>query len=90
MQDQLKDVREIQAAARAFAAIRADGSVVTWGNPFGGGYSEHVQHLLRSMVKNRSTSGAGMPLVTMGIFGCVVDDSRALQNSQEGERYPIY
>ena len=32
MQDLLKNVQQIQASDRAFAAIRADGSVVTWGS----------------------------------------------------------
>ena len=31
VQDQLRDVQQIQAAYYAFAAIRGDGSVVTWG-----------------------------------------------------------
>ena len=30
VQDQLDDVRQIQASTRAFAAIRGDGSVVAW------------------------------------------------------------
>ena len=32
VQDQLKDVQQIQASSRAFAAILGDGSVVTWGD----------------------------------------------------------
>ena len=31
VQNQLKDVRKIQATAGAFAAILADGSTITWG-----------------------------------------------------------
>ena len=31
MQDQLKNVQQIQASVQAFAAILDDGSVVTWG-----------------------------------------------------------
>ncbi|CAE7300760.1 unnamed protein product, partial [Symbiodinium sp. CCMP2456] len=31
IQDQLRDVREIQATKNAFAAIKEDGSVITWG-----------------------------------------------------------
>ena len=34
-----------KASLDAFAAIRADGSVVTWGLAFGGGDSSHVQEL---------------------------------------------
>ena len=34
VQDQLKGVQQVQATScRAFAAILADGSVVTWGKP---------------------------------------------------------
>ena len=33
----LKKVKEIQATQSAFAAIKADGSVVTWGNVQEGG-----------------------------------------------------
>ena len=44
VQDQLKDVRQICASAGAFAAILADGSVVTWGNPRHGGDSGWVSN----------------------------------------------
>lgn len=37
----------ISGAAYAFAALRADGSVVTWGNSDWGGDSSSVDHLLR-------------------------------------------
>jgi len=43
VQDQLRDVRQIQAGSAAFAAILADGSVITWGDPEGGGDSSEVQ-----------------------------------------------
>lgn len=32
VQAQLHDVQQIQSAEHAFAAIRSDGRVVTWGN----------------------------------------------------------
>ena len=32
-----RDVREIQSTRAAFAALRSDGSVVSWGNPSFGG-----------------------------------------------------
>ena len=32
VQDQLKNVQQIQGSSMAFAAILGDGSVVTWGN----------------------------------------------------------
>lgn len=39
VQDQLRNVQQIQASHRAFAAILADGSLVTWGNRHDG--SDH-------------------------------------------------
>ena len=37
MQHQLRNVQQIQANRRAFAAILGDGSVVTWGDAISGG-----------------------------------------------------
>ena len=37
VQDQLKNIQQIHTTERAFAAILADGSVVTWGDPYWGG-----------------------------------------------------
>ena len=37
VQDELRNVQEVHATAYAFAAILADGTVVSWGNPFCGG-----------------------------------------------------
>ena len=37
VQDQLRNVQQIQANRFAFAAIRADGSVITWGYSRNGG-----------------------------------------------------
>ena len=39
VQDQLKNVQQVQASKQAFAAILADGSVVTWGSAESGGDS---------------------------------------------------
>ena len=36
-QEELRDITELGASFRAFAAIRADGQVVTWGDPDYGG-----------------------------------------------------
>ena len=43
VQDQLRNVEQIQATASAFAAILADRSVVTWGAADGGGDSSAVR-----------------------------------------------
>eukprot|EP00435_Cladocopium_sp_Y103_P039787 s2235_g10.t1 len=47
VQHQLKNVQQICGRFEAFAAILADGSVVTWGNP--GWNSSRVQHQLRNV-----------------------------------------
>jgi hypothetical protein len=50
VQDQLKDVQQIQATDAAFAAISADGTVGTWGLPNDGGDS-------MSLEKGKSANG---------------------------------
>ena len=47
VQDQLRDVRHIQATSAAFAAILGTGAIVTWGNPGSGGDSRGIQDQLR-------------------------------------------
>ena len=49
VQDQLKGVQQLQATDQAFAAILADGSVVTWGDPEFGGDSSEVQDQLKGV-----------------------------------------
>ena len=49
VRDQLKGVQQIQATFAPFAAILADGSVVTWGDALYGGDSSAVQHELMSV-----------------------------------------
>ena len=48
MQDQLKNVQQIQATGAPFAAILGDGSVVTWGHEDFGGDSSSVQDQLKN------------------------------------------
>lgn len=43
IQEQLRDVRSVAATSHAFAAIRDDGTVVSWGHPENGGHSQSVQ-----------------------------------------------
>ena len=43
VQDQLRGVQQVHASEGAFAAILADGSVVTWGDAEYGGYSPAVR-----------------------------------------------
>ena len=49
VRDQLKNVQQIQATERAFAAILADGSVVSWGDDDYGGDSSAVQDQLQNV-----------------------------------------
>ena len=49
IRDQLRGVQQIQATDSAFAAILADGSVVTWGVPICGGDSSAVRDQLRGV-----------------------------------------
>ena len=51
-------MQRIHATKRAFAAILADGSVVTWGSPAYGGDSSAVQHRLRNVRQVQATKGA--------------------------------
>ena len=58
MRAQLVDAQQIQATKGAFAAILADGSVVTWGNPVTGGTCIHVQSQLRRVSQIQATDRA--------------------------------
>lgn len=64
--DQLKQVRQIQATASgAFAAIRSDRTVVTWGNQEAGGDSRAVQEKLQNVQQIQATLRA---------FAAICDD----------------
>ena len=58
MQDQLKNVQQIQATQCAFAAILADGSVVTWGLAGFGGDSSAAQHELKNALQIQASERA--------------------------------
>eukprot|EP00435_Cladocopium_sp_Y103_P005910 s1710_g1.t3 len=60
VQDQLVNVRSIQSSNGAFAAIREDGSVVTWGNANNGSISTDVQEneQLHDVIAIQSTLSA--------------------------------
>ena len=49
MQEQLKNVRQIHSTHFAFAALRADGRVITWGSKDAGGDSSAVEDELRNI-----------------------------------------
>ena len=54
-EDQLNDVQQVQSSGSAFAAILADGSVVTWGDPDYGGDSSEVQDRLKGVQQVQAT-----------------------------------
>ncbi|OLP91972.1 hypothetical protein AK812_SmicGene26261 [Symbiodinium microadriaticum] len=53
VQEQLRDVQQIQDSQYAFAAILGDGSVVTWGDSWFGGDSSAVQEQLRDVQRSQ-------------------------------------
>jgi len=55
---QLTDVLEIRASADAFAALRADGTVITWGDVRFGGDNKGVQEQLVGIKDVRASGGA--------------------------------
>ena len=58
MQNQLKNVQQIQGTGGAFAAILADGHVVTWGRATEGGNSSSVQDQLKNVLQIQATHSA--------------------------------
>ena len=55
-----------QSTSASFAAILADGSVVTWGKPDGGGDSSQVQEQLRNVQQVQSTVSAFAAILADG------------------------
>ena len=56
VQDQLRNVQQIQASHGTFAAILDGGSVVTWGNAVYGGDSSEVQDQLKNVQQIQASS----------------------------------
>ena len=67
VQDQLKNVQQIQATRRAFAALLGDGSVVTWGFVGAGGCSRAVQHQLETVQQIQANASALPPFLVMDL-----------------------
>ncbi|OLP96545.1 putative E3 ubiquitin-protein ligase HERC2 [Symbiodinium microadriaticum] len=85
VQDQLKNVQQIQASIAAFAAILNDGSVVTWGNAADGGDSRAVQDQLKNVQQIQASCDAFAAILADGsvvTWGKAADggDSRAVQD----------
>ena len=66
VQDQLRNVNQIQATESSFAAILADGSVVTWGCPDSGGDSSTVQDQLMNVQQIQATDKAFAAILADG------------------------
>ena len=66
VQDQLKNVQQIQTSLRAFAAILADGSVVSWGNADYGGDSSAMQGQLKNVRKIQASEHAFAAILADG------------------------
>ena len=82
-------VQQIQASERAFAAILADRSVVTWGYVEYGGDSRAVQDQLQSVQQIQATEGAFAAILADGsvvTWGNVEygGDSRGVQDQLKG------
>lgn len=57
-QDELREIRQVVAAESAFAALRSDGHVITWGRADIGGDSSAVTEQLSHWARNgRATGG---------------------------------
>jgi hypothetical protein len=66
VQDQLRNVQQIQSTSGAFAAILADGSVVTWGDPDYGGDSSEVEDQLQNVQQIQGTQNAFAAILADG------------------------
>ena len=66
LQDQLKNMQQIQASQAAFAAILSDGSVVTWGDAELGGDSSAVQDRLKNVQLIQASQAAFAAILSDG------------------------
>ena len=85
----LRNVQQIQATSRAFAAILADGSVATWGDLLSGGDCKAVLDQLRGVQQIKATSRAFAAILGDGSVVCWGDagdggDSSAVRDQLRG------
>ena len=70
MRSQLQNVERVQGTrgegCGAFAALRADGSVVAWGDPRAGGNCSQIQEKLRNVQEMQATKSAFAALLQDG------------------------
>ena len=76
VQDQLKNVQQIQSTTGEFAAILVDGSVIAWGSPISGGDSSRVQGQLRNVYQIQATNGVG--IADPGAFAAILADGSVI------------
>ena len=81
VQDQLRNVQQVNATRAAFAAILGDGSVVTWGDFTEGGDSNGVKDQLKTVQQIQASWGAFAAIladgsvVSWGLRDCGGDSS---------------
>ena len=85
----LKGVQQIQGTGSAFAAILADGSVVTWGHAAYGGDSSAVQDQLKGVQQIQGTGSAFAAILADGSVvtwghAAYGGDSSAVQDQLKG------
>ena len=68
VQDQLQNVQQVQASYHAFAAVRGDGSVLTWGSPHDVGDSRGVHQCA-----SKSTHSYGLRLQARSYACCILN-----------------
>eukprot|EP00435_Cladocopium_sp_Y103_P007146 s271_g2.t1 len=98
VQAQIGNVQEIKGTKRAFAALQADGSCVTWGAPSWGGNSMPVEDELKNVQQIQASSSAFAAIladgsvVTWGDRACggdsstVQDQLKSVQQLQATDR----
>lgn len=87
VQGHLRQVQKLFASAGAFAALRADQTVVTWGQADFGGDSSQVQHLLRKPPGLfRALRARRALLVSHFDVRCLKDRSRGTRGTFRGSR----
>ncbi|CAE7939984.1 unnamed protein product [Symbiodinium sp. KB8] len=86
VQDQLRDVQQIQASYGAFAATLGDGSVVSWGNADEGGDSSAVQDQLRDVQQIQASNAAFAAILGDGSVVTWGDAVRGADSSEVREQ----
>ena len=70
-------MQQIHASNLSFAAIRTDGSVITWGSSHDGGNSSAVQDQLKNVQQIQATNFA-FAAIRMRLFGLMARSSHGV------------